>query len=185
MERWVRHVYPELVDETREVKTGFTRRQKEWFKRVYEVDGRTACHFPIYSEDRGWHICGCNEKLECHHIEPQGYSKRVENKDPDFMYNGIYLCREHHVAEGHQGDLNWRDEPVMAVHPDTEWARRNYLKRNKRSYNIVYEGRRDRTDQGLPYWNVEWDEILKEIAIHKISQYILENPDDKFPSKKR
>jgi len=159
---------------------GFTKNQVKWFRRVYGGQ----CHFPIYSEEQGFHYCLSSNEIQVHHIEPQRYSRDILCSNPNRMYNGIALCSRHHVGKGYNGSLHL-DDIVDIIHPDITWALRNYRRTEKKSFDMVF-GRRNEllSDSGI-YWLDDYDNFLRETAEYKISEYLLKQPKDKFPLKRR
>lgn len=176
-ERWMKIVDPELFVDSIEVKTGYSYKQRKWFHRVYG----SKCHFPTYSEEKGWGVCGSEKSIQIHHIKPQGWEKRVEHADPDRMYNGIAVCKNCHVGHAGLPTLDCQNEVVECIHPDMEWARRNYGKTDKQSYLKVFSRRRDLTGNSEVYWNQDFDDALQETAYYAITNYLSENPEDAFP----
>ncbi len=167
-----------------DVKTGFTTKQKRWIKNAYNtVMGEYFCVFPLYSEENGWTQCKNTQELQIHHITPQGYSKRILSEDPDRPDNACPLCVMHHNGTGYTGSLDHHNDLVPILHPDMEWARRNYHKYNKESYQLVFKGRKERTNKGEIYWNPDWDNALREIAERVFFEYVILHPEDQFPGK--
>lgn len=157
-----------------------TVRQRDWARRVYSYSGELRCHFVLYSEERGFYYCGSTERVEIHHIVPQGWCRRILRVNPDYPKNLIAICKYNHVAYGYKGTLNHHEEVVPVIHPDMGWAYRNYSKREN-SFGEVFTGREEMTDKGEKYWNDDWSIILQQVAYEFVSKYLRENPDDPFP----
>jgi hypothetical protein len=160
---------------------GLNKRQREWAKRAYAQDGEVVCHFPVYSEDCGWGICGSDRSIQIHHIVPKRLFSFIFGTNPNVPLNLVPLCAYHHIGKRYMGSLNWREDVVPVVHPDIAWALRNYADSKGASFDEVFEGREDRVKRGLTYHNFDWDGALKEIAETIVWRYIVENPDDPFP----
>lgn len=189
---WKRAFDPDFDVENQEVetKTGLTKKQRDWARRVYDRDGDglAECFWLLYSEKRGWYFCesrSCKKNIQIHHIIPQGFSKRVLESDPDRPRNLIAIGAHHHIGLGYGGALDWRNELVPVIHPDMEYARRNYRSMGKRSYEMVFAGRRTQTSKYDTYWNTDFDSMLQQIAEEWVGKYLSLHPDDPFPANER
>ena len=112
------------------------------------------CQFPMYSERRGWHICGYGSKsnstnLHCHHLETQ---RNGGNNDPR---NLLILCKMHHTH---------------VIHPDVWEATQAYRAGNKDAFKEMIEKREQIIADGEIYWNDSWDIALKERATYQTHQ---------------
>lgn len=134
----------------------------------------------MYSEEQGWYICGNNERLQIHHVVPQGYWVYQRHTNPNLASNGIALCILHHIGTGYKDSLDWHEEVVPIIHPDIEWARRRYDGTAK-YYQQVFDGRDEVTQKGQTYWNTDWDSALEMIVDETVGRYMYEHPEDKFP----
>lgn len=161
-----------------------TQKQLEWSRRVYSQSGALICHFPLYSEERGWYICGSTRAVHIHHIQPQGWVRRILGRDPDFPTNLIATCAFHHVGRGYRGSLDHYNDVVYVVHTDAAWAYRRYRK-DSESFEKVFAGRGTRTDKGQGYWNDDFDRDLQEIADRIVGRYLTERRDDPWPERRR
>lgn len=161
-----------------------THKQLLWARRVYTVNGYLRCHFPIYSERKGWIICGSTDSVQIHHCKPQGWVRRILGSNPDYPENLIAICAFHHVGRGYGGSLDWHNSVVSVIHPDMVWALRRY-KKDPTSFDTVFAGRIQQTAKNQTYWNTDFDEALEDIAQRIVHKYLLEHPKDPFPERKR
>src|SRR3989304_3508914 len=160
-----------------------TKKQLEWARRVYSPKGVLFCHFPIYTEKQGWGYCGSTIKIEINHVKPQGWTKRILKKNPDYPTNLVAICKFHHVGWGYQGTLDWENEVVFVIHTDTALAYRQY-RDNRSAFEEVFADREVATDRKEKYWNTDWDSTLTRIAHQCVSRYLYEHPRDPFPKKR-
>lgn len=170
----------------REQKTGLTRKQLEWARRVFSFEhGDLVCHFPKFQGD-GYSLCLSTWKIQVHHIKPKGFW-RTEGlfTDPDVPSNLIALCSDCHVGRRYKGTLNMREHVVPVVHPDMAWAYREYDNQGREGFEKVFAARDERTKEGKMYWNTFWDGLLQEIADRVVSNYVYHHPHDKFPRRRR
>jgi len=136
----------------------FSPKQKGWF---HQRDNN-ECQFPVFHSDDAYTPCGNDNRLQVHHISPQRWSKDVPHWNSgqiDSKDNGIVLCEEHH----------------QLVHEDMHEAHANY-KRNKKSYEVIFQRRDREVKQKQKYWNPRWDELFKRIAIARNKTF-----DELFP----
>ena len=157
-------------------RTGLTKKQVDWMRRVYQG----FCHFPIYTEARGYVYCGSGFRIQVHHIISQGFAKYVLRLDPDTMGNLVLLCSYHHIGRGYDGTLDFHENYVPVVHPDIAWAFRMYPKMGRRAFAQVFDERRERMAQGLIYHNPDFDEAFRQIN-QLVMQKHFQNGGDKFP----
>ena len=186
MERWLALLYPEFDGKAE--KGGLTKKQRDWVKRCYsDENGVVRCHFPVWEGDK-WRLCGSPESPQANHVIPQGYAREVlywTQEQTNNPRNLIINCGYHHIGNGYNGTLEWRDEVVPVYHPDNVFARRRYKGKTKpTSYDIVFKARHGRVEQGESYWNLDWTEHLLEIAREKVEWYMRENPLDKWPKRR-
>ena len=158
--------------------------QREWAHRAYTLNGVVRCHFPVYSEARGWGICGSTNRIEVHHVICQGWFKRILRGNPDFPQNLMCVCRAHHVGDGYKGSLDHHNDFVPVLHPDLAWGLRNYGKSGKKSLQQVFDGRVKRTDNAQPYWNTDFDFLIEWAKVF-VWKYIVTHPEDPFPEKRK
>lgn len=120
---------------------GFTDKQREWIK---ERDGN-RCQMFEYVRGK-WVQCPNRTHLEVHHILPRGWCTlhMPKNFNINGCYNGITLCKAHHVSE-------------IGVHPDTAEALKKYRSGNKNAFHEMMDARRVLNERGIPYWNTTWD----------------------------
>lgn len=161
-----------------------TKKQKDWCKRVWNP---YFCYFPMYSERRGFYYCGSTSKVELHHIQPQGFLKRVLGWNPDFALNIVPCCSMHHVGKGYKGTLDHHNELVPVIHTDMAYGLRNYGRDGKEGLNKIFAGREKRTDSNPPqkYWNDDWSIFLQNTCNEIVGRYLREHPEDPFPEKRR
>lgn len=185
IERWLAILYPEIVPEVE--KHGLTKLQREWVRRCYsDENGVARCHFPVWKGDK-WEYCWSDDSPQANHIIPQGYAHDYlywSDTQINNPYNLIINCSNHHIGNGYNGSLDWRNEVVPVYHPDNVWARKNYHGTEKpTSYDILFSGRHQRVIRGETYWNTDWTEHMLDIARIIVDRYISNNPDDKWPIK--
>lgn len=196
---WKNTFNPEHDPENPEIihKLGLSKRQKDWISNSYHYyavkhlgispdDNKPRCFFPVWDDEGGWcHCLSCTDSgeyirsdsksVELHHIWAKGHMSYSGCEDPDVPTNIIPICRRHHVLYGYSGSLNWRCQLVEGIHPDIEYARRNYRGNQKpTSYDKVFEGRKELIANGLTYWNTDFDSHLRQIAEEVHNTYVLE-----------
>lgn len=140
----------------------FTKAQRDW---IDERDGG-KCQAPFK------HACNGTTpgKRHKHHIIPQRYAERV-GIDPDFSENGISICENAHVGNGH--------ETGPVIHPDMQQARQEYRQGNKKAYSEAMEGRDEMLEDGLVYWNDQYDRILHARAVKNTQRFKIPWPKKK------
>lgn len=158
-----------------------TKAQLEWTRRAYSPKGVLFCHFPLYSEARGWYYCGSRKSVQIHHIKPQGFMKRILRVSPDYPHNLIALCAYNHVGKGYSGSLDHYGDVVPVVHTDAAYAFRRYGQ-EKGVFERVFEGRRNRD----VYWNSDFDVALQQICDLVMNHYLLNHKhDDPWPVRRK
>lgn len=101
----------------------------------------------------------CNpEKLQVHHILPQGYAKKFDI-DPDYPENLITVCTTLHT--GH---------PTQSIHPDTFQAKMTYQGQHKDAFKEMKEKREEMLAQRQVYWNTAYDRPLQALAVKNTQQ---------------
>lgn len=165
----------------------FTKKQVEWFHRAYGHQ----CRFKVYTERRGWEYCGIQHGLQVHHIKPQRFYQVLFNQEVDYALNGILLCSDHHIGKYYRGELDYHNNMVPVVHPDTAWAYQHYHSSGKTSYSKMIARRNKILESDLEsliyeeYWNTDWDAMMQEVADEMINLYIIQHGvDDPFPKKR-
>ena len=163
-------MFPERAD------FAFTSKQRQWYLRVYTNPdtGLVQCGFHRYNEERGWYRCEVTgaENIEIHHIQPSGWTQEQEPyNDPNRLSVennlGIALCSKlHHDT---------------TLHPDIRKAYREYHN-NPDSFKEAIRKHKELAKEGIVFWNDEWDEALKIIAQESVIRYVMEHPDDPYPS---
>jgi len=116
--------------------------------------------------------CRSNRRLEVHHIVPAYYAYEFlkwDEKQVNNPENLITLCHYHHTEY---------------IHPDLGIIARKHYKWTKDSYNDMLERHHALAREGVPYWQDEWDEILKIVARTRTYNYIKNHPDDLYPEGK-
>jgi len=138
--------------------------QRDWILRRDNYQ----CQFVNIDKDIA-EKCRSNYRLEVHHIVPAyfayeflGWDEKQVN-DPE---NLITLCHTHHVEY---------------IHPDIGQIARRHYKWTKDSYDKMLERHHALAREGVPYWQDEWDEVLKIIARVRTFNYIKSHPDDLYP----
>ena len=156
-----------------------TQAQRDWARRVYSPRGVLFCHFPMYSERRGWYYCGSTQNVQIHHRRPQGFIRRVFGSNPDYPLNLIAICEEHHNCK------NSRYEDC--VHPDMENARKNYTKSGRNSYEQAFRAREIATAKNPPqiYWNDSMDEAMQQVIDRIVGNYLVAHKEDPWPEKRK
>lgn len=170
-----------------EKKTGLTHRQKEWIRKAWtEYWGDVQCIFPkfVSLEFEGVYDDCNGQPCELHHIEPQGYSKRVLNQNPDRPENVVPLCAEHHRVG--QPDKPLTREMQECIHIDAAAAKKAYRGTAKpTSFDRLMAQRKRITDRGEKYWYPLWDEYLKLMAQEVVEAYQHNHPEDTWPERTR
>lgn len=150
------------------VEFAFTKRQREWWLRVYEnIRGVPQCAFPRYNEARGWHRCDVTgaDNLEIHHIKPTAWLAEQEPwQDPNETL-GIALCDFHHRR---------------TIHPDIGEAFDRYGE-DKGGIARAVEKHRELARQGIVFWRDDFDETMTDIAEVAKQRYMAINPGDPYP----
>lgn len=120
----------------------FSRQQKQLIK---ERD-HFQCQYPPHLN--GHHAeCRQDKGLVVHHIKPQAYLKEF-GVDPDFIENGISICKVAH------------DE----IHPDIAKARNDYRPKGD-SFVKAAESVRQHLANREPFWNTIYDRAMEVIAL--------------------
>lgn len=167
-------------------KTGLTHLQKDWIKRAWkEYWGEVQCIFPkfVSLEFEGVYDDCNGQPCELHHVEPQGYSKRVLNRNPDRPENIVPLCKKHHRLGDPSKPMTRAMQEV--IHLDSMWANKNYKGKIKpTSYDKVNEQRKKITDRGEKYWYSLWDSYLQIMATEVVDWYVYNFPEDEWPIRK-
>lgn len=127
----------------------FTVKQKAYIR---ERDGN-VCQFPEKHDCCG-HVGKPVEmrKLHVHHIIPQRYAHEVGIENPDFVENGITLCKNSH--NGPQG-----------IHADISSAH------TKSEFKQVFDRRAELLKEKKIYWNDKWDRLLHVIAVRNTQKF--------------
>ena len=166
----------------------FTKHQREWFLRrdTDPETGLVRCQFQGFTQVQDWVQCPMDEEklggkrnLHAHHIVPQGWWEHwfgreklgEEAEDSNQPWNGILLCAPFH----HNGE--------RGIHPDYWQAKKDY-KFNQESFREVAHRHHELIEQGIPYWNAQYDQILFEIAKNRTEDYLEQNPHDQWPKTK-
>lgn len=137
-----------------------TKKQRNW---VIERDDN-RCNFPLHWTDDSYDRCGRRRlfnEVHVHHIVPYSWASRRlgwEAEEINNPYNLITLCKDHHFAYVHGTDM--RD--IFQQYRD-----------NRQAYQIMFERRRRLTDQGIPYWDTQWDDVFKRIAEGRTDRHII------------
>lgn len=202
---WKNAISPEFDEDKAPQETlGLTSRQKEWIKGAGAfywhryIDGKdpakfhphnrkARCLFPTWQVDQfGDEVCcPCGgSDIHIHHISSKRYAYQNHyyylDNDPTML---IPVCASHHIGDGYRGSLDWRNEVVPVIHPDIAWAKRNYKGKDSRptTFDLVFEGRDQRTQQYLEFWNTDYDNYLYGIAQDVYFNYIMHFPDNPYP----
>jgi HNH endonuclease len=146
-----------------------TDKQKNW---VRDRDDN-RCNFPTHWTDSSYDRCGRRRlftEVHVHHIVPYSWAARRLLWTPEEInnpYNLITLCKNHHFAYVHGTDM--RD--IFQKYRD-----------NKDAYREMFARRRKLTDEGIPYWDTQWDDIFKRIAEGRTDRYVASTAE--FPMRR-
>lgn len=149
-----------------------TEKQKTW---VRDRDDN-RCNFPVSHTESSYSRCGRRRlftEVHIHHIVPYSWAARRLGWEPESINsptNLITLCKEHHFAYVHGTDM--RD--IFERYRD-----------NKQAYQIMFERRRQLTDQGIPYWDTQWDELFRLIAEGRTERYLAGGFEFPIPRRRR
>ncbi|MCX7955963.1 MAG: hypothetical protein N2593_02580 [Patescibacteria group bacterium] len=125
-------------------------------KKAIKERDKNICQFPDPHNCCGGLDRSIKERnLHVHHIIPQRYAKYLDI-DPDFLENGITLCRNAH----------------MIIHPDMKQIR------NKREFFNVINEREGKLKKGEIYWNSTWDSLFHDIVLRN-SQKLNKSTENK------
>ena len=119
----------------------FTRKQREFIR---QRDGQ-KCNFP---EHLNGHKHECGGRLEVHHLLPQGYCQKL-HIDPDFVTNGITICRNAHHT----------------VHPDMKIADAELAQGDQDAYQKAHQKHNELMAHGEIYWDPSWDRSMLATAV--------------------
>ena len=146
-----------------------TKKQRTW---VLDRDDN-RCNFPTHYTEQTYDRCGRRRlftQVHVHHIVPYSWASRRlgwEPEDINSPYNLISLCKDHHFGFVHGTDM--RD--IFQQYRD-----------NNQAFQIMFERRRRLTDQGIPYWDTQWDDVFKQIAEGRTDRRILNHSE--FPMRR-
>lgn len=146
-----------------------TKKQRTWI--LDRDDNR--CNFPKHFTTDSYDRCGRRRLLtqvHVHHIVPYSWAARRLGWEPEQInnpYNLIALCKDHHFAYIHGTDM--RD--IFQQYRD-----------NKQAYQMMFERRRLLTSEGVPYWDTQWDTLLKHIAEGRTNRFTAEHSE--FPMRR-
>ena len=147
----------------------WTDQQRQWFlRRDIGDDGKPCCQFIDLSGLRPVRCCAVG-RLEVHHITPFHWSKRVLKWSEERInspQNGIVLC--------------WHCHQEL-IHPDYGFTAKKMYRYNDQSYKVIAERHAQMAKAGIPYWNSEFDDLLRMIAKARTREYLRRHPDDPFP----
>ena len=159
----------------------FPKETRSWWMRVWG-DGNASdasCEWDTLTEKKGIVQCGRDQKLELHHIKPEGWTiEQGDDENPNEAL-GIPMCHKHH--SGRDGDMLTGGG---SFHPDFGNAKRNYF-RDKDGFNRVVADHKADAQAGIIYWNNDADEHYLEKTQEKATRYTAQNPDDPKPDVKR
>ena len=162
----------------------FSRQQVDWLRRR-DTDAATdlvRCQFigeiangKIVQCPMDEETAGGVSQLHAHHIVPQGawegwFQFGEETETPHQPWNGIMLCARYHHNGSH------------GIHPDCARAREIY-RFNQNSFEEVAHEHHKLIEEGIPYWNSEYDNLLYEIARDRTEEYLASHPFDLWPIK--
>lgn len=139
--------------------TELTDKQRRWIRD--RDDNR--CNFPLrWDTDTGvYSRCGRRylTELHVHHIVPYSWASRRLGWEPDQINrptNLITLCKDCHFRKIHAVDML----EIFQVYRD-----------DKKAFEKMFERRRKLTENGTPYWDIRWDEVMQRIANSRTEGY--------------
>jgi HNH endonuclease len=135
-----------------------TTKQRAW---VRDRDDN-RCNFPTSWTEHSYDRCGRRHfvELHVHHITPYTWAARRLGWEPEQInspYNLITLCKNHHFAFVHGTDMR----EIFQQYAD-----------DKEAFAKMFARRRLLTDQGMPYWDTQWDQIFNIIAEGRTDRYV-------------
>jgi len=143
----------------------FTEAQREWL--LARAGGE--CEFGSIDSEGGIERCGSSDRITVCHILPPLWCQRLyPDWDFDCPDNGIVLCRFH----------------LEERFPDIKEARATYAPGNK-AFRRMASLRAIKTGRYDPYWNIEWDVLLTQIADMRTKEYLRRHPSRPFPLPRR
>lgn len=164
---------PTLPFTPEKLELAFTKKQREWYLRVFTNDhGFPQCAFQKYSERYGWYRCGNTKDLQIHHIIPDAWTRAQEpDRDPNAISTtyGICLCKRCHTD---------------TIHPDIGEAIRNYYSDPTAIKRAVGE-HKYMAARGLVFWEDSYDQMMWDIAEQAVTRYMSLHPYDKYPKDKK
>ncbi len=164
---------PSLTPEITHFELAFTKKQRDWWLRVYSNSrGIPQCGFVEYDERHGFHRCHSTEPLQVHHIIPDAWTRaQTPEKDPNDINTtyGIALCKYHHIE---------------IIHPDIGQAMRDYWKDPDAISKAVAE-HKTLAQQGIIFWDDTYDQLMTRTAIKRVSDYLRMRPYDTYPVDKK
>ena len=113
--------------------------------------------------------CRSKSHIEVHHISPVIYSYEFLKWTPEQVNdpeNLICLCRNHHQRN---------------IHPDFGIIAKKQYRYTKITYNLAAKRHKVLAKKGVPYWQPQWDEILRMTARIRTFRYKRAHPDDPYP----
>lgn len=131
---------------------GFTDKQRKYFHTVYA--NQCAFHTKVNGY---WTRCTNTSRLEVHHIIPRGWARMnmPHSFEVNGVENGITLCKHHHEM----------------VHPDVPVARELHRNGNKAAFAEMMATRKELNEQGVPYWNTQWDLMFLRLNKRFVSKF--------------
>lgn len=131
------------------------------------------CNFPVrWDTDTGvYSRCGRRlfTELHVHHITPFSWAMRRlgwQAEDINHPTNLITLCKDCHFRKVHATDML----EIFQVYRD-----------DKKAFEKMFERRRKLTENGTPYWDVRWDDVMKRIAESRTERFVAVR---EFPQKR-
>lgn len=177
-ERWKRsyELDPELPLE--EDRVELTKHQKMYLDRAWVYSfGFLPNAIPVYNERQGFfHTPGI--AVQFHHILPIQESLRIFGEG-SYFYNDkrniVPVSALNHIGQG-------ADEFDWVVHNDMRGIGIQYGAfregRGDNPYKTMHLTRRQLTDAGLPYHEIDYDMYLLDLADRVISRYEIACPED-------
>lgn len=144
----------------------WTTKQREWIKRRDNYQ----CQFIDLSGLEPV-VCHKQGRLECHHITPFNWAKRVlrwKEYQVNSPENAILLCWHHHQE---------------ILHPDYGLAARKLYRYDEESYRLIASRHEQMARAKIPYWYQGFDGLLKMIAKARTREYKKLNPKDIWPDR--
>jgi hypothetical protein len=126
---------------------------RKWAKRISD----NKCQTFVYSEKKGYQICGSEKDLQVDHLDPEGFVL-TNGGDPNNDSTPYVRCKNHHIGPGltrddgetriaSYGERNW------SRHADVGIARLKRREGDKDAIERTLKAHEERRQRGVRYWN--------------------------------